>query len=136
MFVHTLEPAFSDTDALGHINNTRLPVWFEQGRTELFRLFTPDLDPRKWRLILARFDVEFHAELFYGQEVEICTFLTHLGNSSFTVTQQARQSGCLAAQGNTVMVHFDHQRKQATPITGELRRALQEHLHEPAEVER
>ncbi|MFC3284279.1 acyl-CoA thioesterase [Litchfieldella rifensis] len=136
MFIRTLDPAFSDTDALGHINNTRLPVWFEQGRTDLFRLFTPDLDPHKWRLILARFDVEFHAELFYGQEVEIRTFLSHLGNSSFTVTQQAWQAGRLAAQGNTVMVHFDHQRKQATPITGELRQALQEHLSEQAEVGR
>lgn len=134
MFIRTLEPAFSDTDALGHINNTRLPVWFEQGRTDLFRLFTPDLDPRKWRLILARFDVEFHAELFYGQLVEIRTSLSHLGNSSFTVTQQAWQAGHLAAQGNTVMVHYDHERKQATPITGDLRQALREHLQENDEA--
>ncbi|GGY08294.1 thioesterase [Litchfieldella qijiaojingensis] len=134
MFVRTLEPAFSDTDALGHINNTRLPVWFEQGRTDLFRLFTPDLDPRNWRLILARFDVEFHAELFYGLPVEIRTYLTRLGNSSFTVTQQAWQAGRLAAQGDTVMVHFDHGSKQAIPITGGLRQALQEHMLESGEA--
>lgn len=134
MFIRTLEPAFHDTDALGHINNTRLPAWFEQGRTDLFRLFTPDLDPRKWRLILARYDIEFHAELFYGQAVEIRTFLTRLGNSSFTVTQEAWQAGRLAAKGNTVMVHFDHASKQAEPIAGELRQALLEHLVEHDEV--
>lgn len=134
MFIRTLEPAFHDTDALGHINNTRLPAWFEQGRTELFRLFTPDLDPRKWRLILARYDIEFHAELYYGQEVELKTFLTRLGNSSFTVTQQAWQDGKLAAQGDTVMVHYDHAAKRATPIEGELRQALEAHLQAPPET--
>ena len=47
MFVRTIEPAFYDTDALGHVNNTRLPAWFELARNDLFRLFTPDLDPRQ-----------------------------------------------------------------------------------------
>lgn len=135
MFTHTLEPAFSDTDALGHINNTRLPVWFEQARTELFRLFTPDLDPRQWRLILARFDVEFRAELFYGQPVEIRTELARLGNSSFTVAQQAWQSGRLAAFGNAVMVHYDHREKRSLPLEGPLREALEAHLR-PAEAPR
>ncbi len=49
MFTHKFSPSFTDTDALGHINNTRLPVWFERARNDLFRLFTPDLDPKKWR---------------------------------------------------------------------------------------
>ncbi|WP_458524925.1 acyl-CoA thioesterase [Onishia taeanensis] len=135
MFITPLEPAFHDTDALGHINNTRLPAWFEQGRTELFRLFTPDLDPRKWRLILARLDVEFLAELHYGARVEIRTWLTRLGKSSFTVTQEAWQHGRCCARGHTVMVHYDHGEKRARPIEGELRAALEEHLQTPAEVE-
>ena len=28
----TVSPRFAETDALGHINNTVIPVWFEQGR--------------------------------------------------------------------------------------------------------
>ena len=32
MFHYETEPRFSDTDALGHINNTVYPVWFEQAR--------------------------------------------------------------------------------------------------------
>ncbi len=43
----TITPRFSDTDALGHINNTNVPVWFEGTRDPLFRLFTPDLSPQK-----------------------------------------------------------------------------------------
>lgn len=130
MFTTDLTPAFTDTDALGHINNTRLPVWFEQARTELFRLFTPDLDPCKWRLILAKLEVEYLAELFYGQPVEIRTYLTRLGNSSLTVTQEAWQGGRLGARGHTVMVHYDHAAKRSLPIEGELRQRLAAHLHD------
>lgn len=130
MFTRRVEPAFYDTDALGHINNTRLPAWFELARNDVFRLFVPDLDPRKWPLIMAKLEVEFHAELFYGQEVEIRTWISRLGNSSFTVTQEARQNGVLANLGHTVLVHFDHQHKRAVPIEGELREALAAHLQE------
>lgn len=87
MFTRTIEPAFYDTDALGHINNTRLPAWFELARNDLFKLFTPDLDPKQWRLIMARIEIDYRAELFYGHDVELRTYLTRLGNSSFTVTQ-------------------------------------------------
>ena len=128
MFVRTIEPAFYDTDALGHINNTRLPAWFELARNDLFRLFTPDLDPRQWRLIMARMEVDFRAELYYGSDIEIRTYLSRLGNSSFTVTQEAWQEGKLTNVGHTVLVQFDHQAKRPVPIEGALREALEAHL--------
>ncbi|MDR5868534.1 acyl-CoA thioesterase [Halomonas koreensis] len=131
MFTRTIEPAFYDTDALGHVNNTRLPAWFELARNDLFRLFTPDLDPGRWRLIMARMEIDYRAELFYGEDIEIRTYLTRLGNSSFTVTQEARQNGVLANLGHTVLVHYDHQAKRALPIEGELREALAGHLQVP-----
>lgn len=128
MFVRTIEPAFYDTDALGHINNTRLPAWFELARNDLFRLFTPDLDPRKWELILARMEVDFRAELHYGRNIEIRTYISRLGSSSFTVSQEARQDEQLTNLGHAVMVRFDHTAKKAIPIEGELREALQAHV--------
>ncbi|MGJ7459140.1 acyl-CoA thioesterase [Halomonas sp. MA07-2] len=130
MFTRNVEPAFYDTDALGHINNTRLPAWFELARNDLFRLFTPDLDPRKWRLIMARMEVEYLAELQYGSDIEIRTYLSRLGNSSFTVTQEAWQDGLMTNIGRTVMVQFDHQSKKAMPIEGDLREALEAHVQE------
>ncbi|GGW31856.1 MULTISPECIES: acyl-CoA thioesterase [Halomonadaceae] len=133
MFTRIIEPAFYDTDALGHINNTRLPAWFELARNDLFKLFTPDLNPRQWRLIMARMEIDYRAELFYGHDIEIRTYLTRLGNSSFTVTQEARQRETLTNLGHTVMVHYDHHAKRAVPLEGELRRALSTHLvAEPA----
>src|SRR5690554_5575538 len=137
MFVRTIEPAFYDTDALGHINSARSPAWFELARNDLFRLFTPDLDPRQWRLIMARIEVDFRAELYYGSDIEIRTYLSQLGNSSFTVTQEAWQEGKLTNMGHAVLVYFDHKAKRAVPIEGALREALEAHLQpivEPSEA--
>ncbi|WP_136249287.1 acyl-CoA thioesterase [Halomonas borealis] len=135
MFTRTIEPAFYDTDALGHINNTRLPAWFELARNDLFRLFTPDLDPGQWRLIMARMEIDYRAELYYGHDIEIRTYLTRLGGSSFTVTQEAWQSGRLANLGHAVMVHYDHRDKRAVPLEGELREALAAHLQDAEAVD-
>ncbi|WP_163577932.1 acyl-CoA thioesterase [Halomonas faecis] len=135
MFVRTIEPAFYDTDALGHVNNTRLPAWFELARNDLFKLFTPDLDPAKWRLIMARMEIDYRAELHYGHEIELRTYLARLGNSSFTVAQEAWQKGELTNLGHTVLVHFDHATKRAVPIEGELRAALESHLQPIEEAE-
>lgn len=121
-------PSFTDTDALGHINNTRLPVWFERARNDLFRLFTPDLDPKKWRLILASIKIDFLGELFYGEDIEVKTYLERIGNSSFVVIQEAWQSGKMGARGEAILVHYSFANKASMPIEGELREALTAHL--------
>ena len=41
-----ITPGFYETDALGHINNTVIPMWLEKARTPIFKIFTPDLDPK------------------------------------------------------------------------------------------
>lgn len=128
MFTYALTPGFTDTDALGHINNTRLPVWFELARNDVFRLFTPDLDPKKWELILARIEVDFVGELFYGENVEIRTYIERIGKSSFTVGQEAWQHGRLGAKGQAILVHYCFEDKASKPIEGELRKNLEAHL--------
>jgi len=130
MLSHKFEPRFADTDALGHINNTMLPIWFEDARTPLFKYFTPDLDPKKWRLIIAKIDVEFLAEMFYGHEVEIRTYLGKIGNSSMTVCHEAWQKGKMTAKGTAIMIHFDHQEKQSKPIPDDIREELNKYLKE------
>ena len=128
MWTLHINPRFGETDALGHINNTVLPVWFEEARTPLFRLFTPDLDPQDWHLIIAKIDVEYVGELFYGREVEIRTFISKLGNSSMTIHHEAWQDGRMGARGSAVMVHFDHNAKQSVAIPDAIREQLTPHM--------
>ncbi len=128
MFTTHIIPRFAETDALGHINNTVVPVWFEQARAPVFRLFTPDLDFKKWKLIVAKIEVEYKGELIYGHEVELRTYLTRIGNASLVITQEAHQQGKLCAKGHATLVHFDYQHKKSSPIPDNIRELLQEHL--------
>lgn len=128
MFSMTIQPRFAETDALGHLNNTTLPIWFEQARTPIFKLFVPDLAPKNWNLILAKIEVEFVREIFYGFDVEVKTGVERIGNSSFVVYQEVWQREALAAKGRATMVHFDHKNKCSEAIPEAIKTELQKHL--------
>ena len=124
----TITPRFYETDALGHINNTRLPAWFENARDPIFRFFTPDLDLKNWPLILARMTVDFKKQLYLDAEVEVRSNISKIGNSSFSVHQEAWQNGVCAAIGVATMVHFDYRINNSVTIPDSIREKLQQHL--------
>ena len=130
MYKATLTPRFSDTDALGHINNTNAPIWFEGAREPIFRLFTPDLAPQKWKLIIAKIDVSYHGQLFYGQDIEVRTFISRIGGASFDVYQELWQHGEKCVSGTAAMVHFDYQTQKSQKIPDDIKAELTQHLSE------
>jgi len=127
MFKEILIPRFSDTDALGHINNTKVPAWFEGAREPIFKLFIPDLDPKKWQLIIAKIEVSYHGQLFYGQEVEVRTYISRIGGASFDVYQELWQHEEKCVSGTAAMVHFDYQTQASKKIPDEIRVELSKH---------
>ncbi|NMP30361.1 acyl-CoA thioesterase [Thalassotalea sp. M1531] len=129
MFSESFLPRFSDTDALGHINNTMVPIWFEGARTPVFKIFTPELNLSSWPLILAKIDVAFEAQMFYGHAMEVRTYIGRVGGSSFDVFQELWQQGQRVASGTAVMVCFDYNAQKSVPISESLREELAGHLY-------
>lgn len=128
MFSMEIDPRFVETDALGHINNTVLPVWFEQARTPIFKIFTPSLAIDKWELILAKIEVSFLGQIYYGKVVEIKTFIQSIGNSSFVVYHQAWQESTKVAEGTAVLVNFDHGTQKSKALSNDIKSELAAHL--------
>lgn len=128
MFSSTFSPRFSDTDALGHINNTNVPIWFEGARDPIFKLFIPELDSKKWNLILAKIDVTFHSQMHYGSEMEVKTYIGRIGNSSFNVYQELWQHNAKCASGTSVMVHFCFDKQKTKKIPQSIINAMQPHM--------
>lgn len=120
----TFDVRFYETDALKHVSNTVLVGWFETGRLPIFKLFTPELDLDNWPLILARYDVNFLAQIFLG-EVTIKTGISRLGKSSFDVHQEVWQNGQRCAKGTTTMVHFDYKTQSSSAIPDAIREELE-----------
>lgn len=128
MFSTFITPRFGDIDGLGHVNNNIVPMWFETARNPFFRYFNPDLDLKKWDLILARFEVDFLNQLYYGKDVEIKSWISRIGRSSFEIFQEAWQGEKLGAKGKAVLVHFDFSIQKSIPVPLRIRHELEEHL--------
>jgi len=130
MFIETVTPRFGDADGLRHINNIALVEWFEVGRNPIFRMFTPDLDLsyENWKLILVRTEFDYIGQMYYGKDVEVRSFITHIGNSSFTIGHEAWQDEKLKAKGKAVIVHYDFINQKSMPIPDTIRAQLEDHL--------
>jgi acyl-CoA thioester hydrolase len=124
MFSLTITPSFSDTDMLGHINNTVIPVWCETARRPIFEIFNPSLRPDKWNLIVARVEMDFEHQIDYIPTIEIRTGIERIGNSSFTVLQELYQEGRRVATVRTVMVHYSYSQQKPIHLPQDIRTKL------------
>ena len=120
----TILPRFSEVDVLGHVTNTALPVWFEEGRQEIFRHFSDEASMRDLTLILRRYEIDFLQQIQAGREVRIETRIENIGRSSLSIVQQAFQFDALVASGRCVMVHFDYAASASREIDAGQRQAL------------
>lgn len=130
IFTTMIDPRVSETDGVGHINNTTLPVWLEAGRLELFELFTPDHDFKKWKMIILKTTVEYTAMIYFGHQVEIKCWIKRLGNSSLELYEEVWQKGILCAKAETIYVNFDSENQKSEPIPSNIREILTQHLLE------
>ncbi len=118
---------FYETDALQHVSNTVLVGWFETARLPIFKYFTPDLDLNNWPLILANYNVDFLEQIYLAGPVEVKTWVSHIGNSSFVVYQELWQSNVKKAKGTTTLVRFDYASKKSVRIPDDIRTKLEDH---------
>jgi len=123
-----ITPSFRDTDALQHINNIAVAGWFEGARRGLFEIFTPDLDPNKWQLILAKIETEFKRQVYFQDDVIIKTYIKRIGNRSLTTQEELYQGDELCVVCNTTLVCFDHDQQKSKLIPNDIRAKLEQHL--------
>ncbi|WP_166838477.1 acyl-CoA thioesterase [Rheinheimera pleomorphica] len=127
MWQQIITPRFSDTDALGHINNTVFAVWFEGARRDVFKIFTPELNLQQWPLIIASIKLDYHAQTHFQADVELRTYISRIGSSSFDVYQEAWQNGVKTVSGTAVMVQFDYAANKAKAISSAQQQQLVAH---------
>lgn len=133
MFETVIVPRVSETDGVGHINNTTIPVWFEAGREGIFRIFTPDLSFQHWRMVIIRMEVDYVKQIYYGKEVVVYTGIERIGNTSLMIYEEIHQNGQLCAKGRAVYVNFNLEMQTTEPIPAEIREQLQAHRWVPEE---
>jgi acyl-CoA thioester hydrolase len=129
MYSTIIIPRVSETNGAGHISNTVVPVWFEAGRSEIYKLLTPDLSFENWKVALVNMNVDFIKQIFLQANVEVKTWIESIGNKSFTVYEEMDQNGQIYAKGTATYVYFNYKTQQSEVIPQEVRTKLEEHLH-------
>ena len=127
MIETTIIPRVSETDGAGHINNTVIPIWFEGGRTEIFRVLTPDLDFKNWRVALVNMNIDYLAQTYFQDPAVVRTWVDKVGTKSFTLYEELWQGARLCAKGTATYVYFNYDDQEAKPVPENVRVALLTH---------
>lgn len=122
-----IRPRFSETDAMGHINNTSVPVWFEEARLHLC-LREAKIEQKT---VLARLEIDYLHEIFFGEDIEVITYISRLGNSSIHYQQKINQGEKTCLSALAVTVTYDLDTRQSVPISEDTRRKLSPFLGQP-----
>ncbi|MFC4768393.1 acyl-CoA thioesterase [Effusibacillus consociatus] len=135
MFLREILVRFNDCDGLGHVNNGTYFTYMEDGRTDIFRLFNPTLDLHSWNLIVASTRCDFLQQVAYGEKLTVFTWISRLGNSSFTVEHAIQnEAGAWVARGQATMIAYNYEQEKSVSLWPEVRQALSAHMEHPAEA--
>jgi acyl-CoA thioester hydrolase len=126
MLKKTITPRISETNITKHIGHNAIPVWMEEGYTEIIQLFGKN--PAEPSVIIVNLNVDFMGELFFGKDVEVQTGVRKIGKSSFTLRQELFQDGKLCVRGLTTLVHFDYVFHKPAPIPPHIADVLRRHM--------
>jgi len=125
VITETFKPRFCETDALGHINNVSYSAWIEQGRTSLL-MERPDVElEANSNFVLAKLEVNYLAEGFFGCIVETQTCVSKVGTTSIHINSKIYQNGKQLIDASSILVYIDLISKSPKPVTGELRKLLE-----------
>jgi acyl-CoA thioester hydrolase len=116
-----LQMRFSDTDALGHVNNIAFASYAETGRVD----FLKRLGHSVTSLILANVAIDYRRQIAFGESLHIDTWVEALGKSSITLGQTIWANDERAADVKSVAVHFDYKTGKPIELTAEIRAVLE-----------
>jgi acyl-CoA thioester hydrolase len=126
--VHTLQPRFRDTDAMGHINNAVYVTYLEVARQEYWRTLDGTQDYKRVPFILAHITIDFRSEALVNETLLLGCRCVKIGAKSFTFEYEIREraTGRLSVEATTVQVCYDYSTKTTIAVPAELRRAIEQ----------
>jgi acyl-CoA thioester hydrolase len=129
-----IEPRVSETDGIGHINNTTIPIWFEAARNEIFKLFTPDSSFENWKMIILNMNLDYLNQIYFGRDVEVYTWVKRIGNSSLQLYEEIHQDGRVCAIDTVTYVNFNLKTQKSELIPDKIRGVLEGHYYPEGEI--
>jgi acyl-CoA thioester hydrolase len=120
-FVHRETVRFRDLDAMAHVNNAVFLTYLEQARLAWFG--EANVQPLQ-DVILARTEIDFRSPVSQGEVVEIGVRSSRIGTKSFELEYELQAGGRVVAEAKSVLVGYDYEQAESTPIPERWRRRL------------
>ena len=117
---------FRDIDAMGHVNNAVYATYIEQARIEYIEDVV-DKELMETGAVIADLHLDFQHPIDWGDEVTVAVRATDLGTSSVPLEYEVRTDGDVAATAETMLVTYDRDAGEPTPMPEEWREAISSH---------
>jgi acyl-CoA thioester hydrolase len=125
----TLDVAWGEMDALGHVNNVRYIAWAETARIRFFEQFGMSTRPEDpVGPILARIENDYLRQVEYPAQVTVGIRPEKVGNTSLTLAHEIWISGKperVVARGRAVVVMINYATQEKVRVPDEIRAALE-----------
>lgn len=130
-YVHLCPLRWADMDSFGHVNNVVYLRYLEQARVEWMFTTAQRAGVPEFSLgtVVARHEIEYKRPMVYRSEpVRVETWVTRIGNASFTVAYEVKDDDWVYAVAQTVLVPYDLGKERPRRITAEEREYLEPYL--------
>lgn len=110
---------FSDFDMFGHLNNTIYFNLMDTAKVSYFNKIAPShIDWSNAGIVIVHIGADFYAPTFPGDQIEILTAVTRIGEKSLEVEQRIIEinTGETKCIGHTIMAGFDVATSSSMPI--------------------
>ncbi|MEB1807712.1 MAG: acyl-CoA thioesterase [Bacillaceae bacterium] len=102
---------FSETDAFGHLNNTRVFVYFEEARIEYFKSLGLMSEWMKKEndciIVTADLQCNYIKQVFFDEQLKVYVTAHHIGNTSVDLHYMVKNEKgeiCITGRGRIVQI--------------------------------
>jgi acyl-CoA thioester hydrolase len=130
---------WADMDSFGHVNNVVYLRYLEQARVDWMFITAKEAGVEEFSLgtVVARHAIEYKRPLVYRADpVRVETWVTQIGNASFTVAYEVKDDDFVYATAETVLVPYNLRETRPRRITAVERGYLEQYLAPGAVVGR
>jgi acyl-CoA thioester hydrolase len=126
--VSEVQVRFSDTDALGHVNNAVYLSYLESARVDYLRHLLGAKKIEELGVIIARVEIDYKSPAFHHEKLLVGCRVEEIGGSSIKMDYRIedKDTGRLVALAKSVLVAYDYALSRPIRVSEEWRQKMED----------
>lgn len=122
---------YSESDALGHINNVSFFIYLEQARVDFLVNNGIVENTENWNFVVVSVHCDFIKQAYIHQKLVAKTSVSRIGRTSFTINHVIVDETTeeVIAKGEDVLVCFDLTEQSSKPLDDRMLEKLKVYVH-------